>query len=47
MYLNFAQTRRDPASLCTEQAHHRLRSIKTTVDPGDPILSNQPVLLAC
>jgi FAD binding domain len=46
MYLNFAETRRDPASLWTEQAYHRLRTIKAAVDPGDLILSNQPVIPA-
>ncbi len=46
MYLNFAETRRDPASFWTEQAYHRLRRIKATVDPGNLILSNQPVLPA-
>jgi FAD/FMN-containing dehydrogenase len=46
MYLNFAETRRDPASLWTDEAYHRLRRIKAAVDPGDLILSNQPVLPA-
>jgi FAD/FMN-containing dehydrogenase len=43
MYLNFAETRRDPASLWAEQAHHRLRRIKATVDPDDLIRSNHPL----
>jgi hypothetical protein len=46
MYLNVAETRRDPASLWTDEAYHRLRRIKAAVDPGDLILSNQPVLPA-
>jgi FAD binding domain len=46
MYLNFAETRRDPTSLWTEQAYQRLRQIKDTVDPSNLILSNQPVIPA-
>jgi len=42
-YLNFAETRRAPHTLWTETAHHRLRRIKTTVDPDNVIRSNQPV----
>jgi FAD/FMN-containing dehydrogenase len=42
-YLNFAETRRDPATLWTESAHHRLRRIKATVDPDNLIRSNHPV----
>jgi hypothetical protein len=42
-YLNFAETRRDPQTLWTETAHHRLRRIKATVDPHNLIRSNQPV----
>jgi FAD/FMN-containing dehydrogenase len=42
-YLNFAETRRDPRTLWTETAHHRLRRIKATVDPDNLIRSNQPV----
>jgi predicted outer membrane lipoprotein len=43
MYLNFADTRRDPASFWGEQAYHRLRRIKTAVDPDDVIRSNHPI----
>ena len=43
MYLNFAETRRDPATLWTDEAYHRLRRIKAAIDPGDLILSNQPI----
>jgi FAD/FMN-containing dehydrogenase len=42
-YLNFAETRRDPRTLWSENAHHRLRRIKATVDPDNLIRSNQPV----
>jgi len=43
MYLNLADTRRDPASFWTPQAYDRLRRIKAAVDPGDLIRSNHPV----
>ena len=43
MYLNFAETQRDPASFWTEQAYHRLRHIKAAVDPDDLIRSNHPI----
>jgi len=42
-YLNFAESRRDPHTLWTEEANHRLRRIKATVDPDDVIRSNHPV----
>jgi FAD/FMN-containing dehydrogenase len=42
-YLNFAETRRDPHALWTEQAYHRLRRIKATFDPDNLIRSNHPV----
>jgi FAD binding domain/Berberine and berberine like len=42
-YLNFTDTKRDPTSFWTEQSHHRLRRIKTLVDPGNLIRSNHPV----
>ena len=42
-YLNFAETRRDPHTLWTENAHHRLHQIKATVDPDNLIRSNQPI----
>jgi hypothetical protein len=43
MYLNFAATRRDPASFWSPAAYDRLRRVKATVDPGDLIRSNHPV----
>ena len=43
MYLNLAESRRDPASFWTEQAYHRLRRIKTTIDPDNLIRSNHPI----
>jgi FAD binding domain-containing protein/berberine-like enzyme len=43
MYLNFADTRRDPATLWEEQAYRRLRRVKSAVDPGDLIRSNHPI----
>jgi hypothetical protein len=46
MYLNFAETRRDPATFWTEQAYHRLRGVKTAIDPDDVIRSNHPIPLA-
>jgi len=42
-YLNFAETRRDPASFWDPEAYRRLRRIKATVDPVDRIRSNHPV----
>jgi FAD/FMN-containing dehydrogenase len=44
MYLNFAETARDPASFWTPQAYDRLRRIKAEVDPDNLIRSNHPVL---
>ena len=43
MNLNFAEMQRDPGSFWTEQAYHRLRRIKATVDPGNLVLANHPV----
>jgi hypothetical protein len=43
MYLNIADTSRDPASFWTPEAYDRLRRIKAAVDPGDLIHSNHPV----
>jgi FAD/FMN-containing dehydrogenase len=43
MYLNFAETARDPASFWPPQAFDRLRRIKAAVDPGNLIRSNHPV----
>ena len=42
-YLNFAEGRRDPRTLWTETAHHRLKRIKTAVDPHGVIRSNHPL----
>jgi FAD/FMN-containing dehydrogenase len=43
MYLNSADTSRDPASFWTPEAYRRLRRIKAAVDPDDLIRSNHPV----
>ena len=43
MYLGFAETQQDMATFWTEQAYHRLRAIKTAVDPDDLIRSNHPI----
>lgn len=43
MYLNFAETRRDPASFWSPQAYDRLRRIKAAVDPGNMIRANHPI----
>jgi hypothetical protein len=43
MYLNFAETRRDPARFWGEHAHNRLRRIKAAVDPDDLIRANHPI----
>ena len=43
MYLNFAETSRDPASFWAPQAYTRLRQIKAAVDPEDRIQSNHPI----
>ena len=43
MYLNLAETRRDPASFWTSQAYDRLRRIKTQVDPDDLIHANHRI----
>ena len=43
MYLNFAETQQDTATFWTEQAYHRLRRIKTAIDPDDLIRSNHPI----
>jgi FAD/FMN-containing dehydrogenase len=42
-YLNFAETRRKPASLFSSASYHRLRQIKAIVDPHDTIRSNHPI----
>jgi FAD/FMN-containing dehydrogenase len=43
MYLNFADTSRDPSTLWSEQAHHRLRRIREQVDPSNLFHANHPV----
>jgi FAD/FMN-containing dehydrogenase len=43
MYLNLADTSRDPATFWTPQAYDRLRRIKTAVDPDNLIRANHPV----
>jgi hypothetical protein len=43
MYLNAADSSRDPASFWTPQAYDRLRRIKAAVDPDNLIRSNHPV----
>jgi hypothetical protein len=43
MYLNFAETSRDPASFWSPRAYDRLRRIKAAVDPGNMIRANHPV----
>jgi FAD/FMN-containing dehydrogenase len=43
MYLNFAETRRDPASFWSPHAYHRLRRIKAAVDPDNLIRANHPI----
>jgi FAD/FMN-containing dehydrogenase len=42
-YLNFTETRPDPASFWDPEAYARLRQIKAAVDPQDLIQSNHPV----
>ena len=46
MYLNFADTRRDPASFWDAESYERLRGVKSAIDPGDVIRSNHPIPLA-
>ena len=43
MYLNLAETRRDPATFWTPQAYDRLRRIKAAGDPDGLIRSNHPI----
>ncbi|HEY2552764.1 MAG TPA: FAD-binding oxidoreductase [Streptosporangiaceae bacterium] len=43
MYLNLAETSRDPASFWSRQAYERLRRIKSAVDPANLIRANHPV----
>ena len=46
MYLNFAETARDPRGFWTVEAYERLRRVKAAVDPADMIRSNHPVVPA-
>jgi len=43
MNLNFTETQQDATTFWTEQAYHRLRRIKTAVDPDELIRSNHPI----
>ncbi len=43
MYLNLAETSRDPASFWTAGAYERLRHIKRAVDTDDLIRANHPI----
>ena len=43
MYLNLAETARDPASFWSPQAYDRLRRIKAAVDPRNMIRANHPI----
>jgi hypothetical protein len=42
-YLNFAETRRNAATLFSSDSYHRLRRVKALCDPADTIRSNHPV----
>jgi FAD binding domain/Berberine and berberine like len=43
MYLNFAETSRDPASFWSPHTYDRLRCIKAAVDPHNLIRANHPI----
>ncbi len=43
MYLNLAETRRDPRSFWAPEAYERLRRIKAAVDPENLIRPNHPI----
>jgi hypothetical protein len=43
MYLNFAETSRDPAIFWDPGSYARLRQVKAAVDPQDRIRSNHPI----
>lgn len=43
MYLNLAETVRDPHGFWTAEAYERLRRVKAAVDPADTIRSNHPI----
>jgi hypothetical protein len=42
-YMNFRESREDARRFVPEQAYHRLRRIKSAVDPHDVIRSNHPI----
>ena len=44
MYLNLAETPRDPSTFWSEKSYERLRRIKAEVDPTNLIRANQPVV---
>jgi hypothetical protein len=43
MYLNFAESRRDPRTLWPAEVHARLKRVKADVDPEDLFRSNHPL----
>jgi len=43
MYLNFADTSRDPRTFWSERAYDRLRRIKAQVDPNALLRANHPI----
>jgi hypothetical protein len=43
MYLNFAETVRDPGTFWGEHAYRRLRRIKAHVDPGELLRANHAI----
>jgi FAD/FMN-containing dehydrogenase len=43
MYLNFADTARDPGTFWSEHAYRRLRRIKALVDPGELLRANHTI----
>ena len=46
MYMNFAESNRDPSSFWSSDSYDRLCRIKAQVDPADIIRSSHPVLAA-
>jgi hypothetical protein len=43
MNLNFTETHQDAATFWSDQTYHRLRAIKSAVDPDDLIRANHPI----
>ena len=43
MYLNFADTGRDPGTFWSEDAYRRLRRIKARIDPHELLRANHPI----